>query len=161
MRGKQPRPPPWPTIQSMTGHIVTAITGEPLDVEGAISEVAAPEHGGIAIFVGTVRESPARGEGSSPVISLEYDAHPRLASERLEQIAREAAEKWSLGRVVAIHRVATCNVGEPTVVVACGAPHRAEALDACRWMIDTIKDTVPIWKREIYADGSSWVGAGA
>jgi molybdopterin synthase catalytic subunit len=149
-------------MQSMTGHIVTAITSEPIDVEDAISEVAAPEHGGIAIFVGTVRDSPsADQESSAPVISLEYDAHPRLASERLEQIAREAAEKWSLGRVVAIHRVATCNVGEPTVVVACGAPHRAEALDACRWMIDTIKGTVPIWKREIYADGSSWVGAGA
>ena len=145
----------------MTGDIVTAITGDPLDVEGAIKDVAAPEHGGIAVFIGTVRESPASGEGSSTVVSLEYDAHPRLASERLEQIAREAAEKWSLGGVVALHRVATCMVVEPTVVVACGAPHRAEALDACRWMIDTIKDTVPIWKREIYADGSSWVGAGA
>ena len=145
----------------MTGDIVTAITGDPLDVEGAIKDVAAPEHGGIAVFIGAVRESPASGEGSSTVVSLEYDAHPRLASERLEQIAREAAEKWSLGGVVALHRVATCMVGEPTVVVACGAPHRAEALDACRWMIDTIKDTVPIWKREIYADGSSWVGAGA
>jgi molybdopterin synthase catalytic subunit len=145
----------------MTSEIITAITGEPLDVASAIGDVAAPQHGGIAIFVGTVRETPAAGEGSSPVISLEYDAHPRLASERLERIAREAAEKWTLGRVIALHRVATCNVGEPTVVVACGAPHRAEALEACRWIIDTIKDTVPIWKREVYADGSSWVGTRA
>ena len=146
----------------MTGKILTAITSEPLDVANAIEGVAAPEHGGTAMFVGTVRESPSADTGSpAPVISLEYDAHPRLASERLEQIAREAAEKWTLGRVVAIHRVATCKVGEPTVVVACGAPHRGDALEACRWIIDTIKDTVPIWKREVYADGSSWVGTGA
>jgi molybdopterin synthase catalytic subunit len=146
----------------MTSEILTAITNEQLDVASAIGDVAAPEHGGTAIFVGTVRESPsADTESSAPVISLEYDAHPRLASERLEQVAREAAEKWALGRVVAIHRVGTCEVGEPTVVVACGAPHRAEALEACRWIIDTIKDTVPIWKREVYADGSSWVGTGA
>jgi molybdopterin synthase catalytic subunit len=146
----------------MTSEILTAITNEPLDVASAIGDAAAPEHGGTAIFVGTVRESPSADTGSSaPVISLEYDAHPRLASERLEQIAREAAEKWALGRVVAIHRVGSCEVGEPTVVVACGAPHRAEALEACRWIIDTIKDTVPIWKREVYADGSSWVGTGA
>jgi molybdopterin synthase catalytic subunit len=146
----------------MTSEILTAITNEPLDVASAIEDVAAPEHGGTAIFVGTVRDSSSADKGSSvPVTSLEYDAHPRLAAERLEQIAREAADKWALGRVVAIHRVATCKVGEPTVVVACGAPHRAEALEACRWIIDTIKDTVPIWKREVYADGSSWVGTGA
>jgi molybdopterin synthase catalytic subunit len=146
----------------MTSEIITAITSEPLDVASAFEDVAAPEHGGTAIFVGTVRDSSSADKGSSvPVTSLEYDAHPRLAADRLEQIAKEAADKWALGRVVAIHRVATCKVGEPTVVVACGAPHRAEALEACRWIIDTIKDTVPIWKREVYADGSSWVGTGA
>jgi molybdopterin synthase catalytic subunit len=146
----------------MTGEILTAITNEPIDVASAIEDVADPRHGGIAVFVGTVRESPsADGAPTGPVIGLEYDAHPRLAAERLEEIAREAAEKWALGKVVAIHRVAACKLGEPTVVIACGAPHRTAALEACRWIIDTIKDTVPIWKRELYADGSSWVGMGA
>ena len=90
---------------------------------------------------------------------LDYEAHPTLAHERLQSIAREAAERWGLDRVVAVHRTGACEIGEPTVVVACGAAHRAEALDACRWMIDTIKTTVPIWKREVYADGSAWIGA--
>jgi molybdopterin synthase catalytic subunit len=136
------------------------ISGEPLDLAAATSSVADPECGGIAVFVGTVRETAAAGgsEGKR-VIRLDYEAHPALAPERLEEIARDACSKWDLRRVVAFHRTGACELGEPTVVVACAAPHRADALEACRWMIDTIKATVPIWKREVYADGSSWIGA--
>jgi molybdopterin synthase catalytic subunit len=90
---------------------------------------------------------------------LEYEAHPTLASARMEEIAQEATTKWGLARVVAVHRTGRCALGEPTVVVACGAAHRAEALEACHWIIDEIKASVPIWKKEIYADGSSWVGS--
>jgi molybdopterin synthase catalytic subunit len=137
----------------------TSLSEEPLDVGRAIADVQAPELGGIALFVGTVRTTPAAtdGEGKN-VVGLEYDAHPELAPKRLDAIAREAAERWDIRRIVLVHRTGACALGDPTVVVACGAPHRSDALEACRWMIDTIKGTVPIWKKELYADGSSWVG---
>ena len=139
--------------------IVAAVTTRPLDAAGAIAEVSAPGCGAIASFVGVVRTSPAAGETNSPVVALEYDAHEELATARLEEIARAAAEKWNLHAVHLEHRIGRCAVGEPTVVVACASPHRGEALDACRHIIDTVKSTVPIWKNEIYEDGSAWVGA--
>lgn len=89
--------------------------------------------------------------------SLEYEALPEMAEPRLGSIAESACERFGIGRVVAIHRTGICRLGQPTVVVACSAPHRAAALDACRWMIDQIKTQVPIWKKEIFADGSAWV----
>lgn len=137
------------------------ILDSPLDVGSAIAEASVPSCGAIASFVGTVRESASVGSNvDKPVTRLEYEAHPKLAREKLEEIAAQAAEKWSLQRVIALHRVGVCELAEPTVVVVCAAAHRAEALDACRWLIDELKATVPIWKKEIYADGSSWVGTG-
>jgi molybdopterin synthase catalytic subunit len=144
----------------VTAEITTRISEEPLDVARAITEVAAPELGGIAVFVGTVRATSSVGnEAGKSVVRLDYEAHPSLAEDTLAQVAFDATRKWDVRRLVAIHRTGTCELGEPTVVVACGAPHRGDALDACRWMIDTIKETVPIWKREVYSDGSAWVGA--
>lgn len=91
------------------------------------------------------------------VVALEYEAHPTLADERLHSICAEAGELWDIRRAVAIHRTGRCTLGEPTVVIACGAPHRKDALEACRWIIDEVKSSVPIWKREVYADGTAWV----
>jgi molybdopterin synthase catalytic subunit len=122
-----------------------------------IARVSVPECGGIGVFIGTVRITAASDE-DKPVVRLDYDAHPSLARSRLRSIAEEASSKWDLRRVAVVHRTGPCEVGEPTVVVACGAPHRADALEACRFMIDEIKATVPIWKREVYADGSAWLG---
>jgi molybdopterin synthase catalytic subunit len=140
--------------------IAAEITDGPLDVTAALAEVADPECGGIAVFVGTVRASAAVASNrAKSVIGLEYEAHPTLAPERLEALLEDAARKWELHHVVARHRTGACELGEPTVVVACSAPHRGDALEACRWIIDELKATVPIWKREIYADGSDWVGA--
>jgi molybdopterin synthase catalytic subunit len=139
--------------------ITAAITGEPLDLSLALEAVSDPQCGGIGIFVGTVRASAAvGGNKDKPVTLLEYEAHPTLAEQRLREIAGEAADKWDLRHVFARHRTGRCDLGEPTVVVACSAPHRADALEACRWIIDEIKSSVPIWKREVYADGSAWVG---
>lgn len=137
----------------------TAMVAKPLVPSDALEAVLDPECGGIGIFVGTVRAGAAvRGNENKRVALLEYEAHPTLAEERLRAIAGEAADKWDLRHVYARHRTGTCDLGEPTVVVACSAPHRADALEACRWMIDEIKSSVPIWKREVYADGSAWVG---
>jgi molybdopterin synthase catalytic subunit len=136
------------------------LTDEPLDVAGALSTAADVECGGIAAFVGTVRASAAVvSNRDRSVIRLEYEAHPTLASERMQSLSNEASEKWDLHHVVARHRTGACELGEPTVVVVCSSPHRADALEACRWIIDELKATVPIWKREVYADGSDWVGA--
>ncbi|HJR44312.1 MAG TPA: molybdenum cofactor biosynthesis protein MoaE [Actinomycetota bacterium] len=140
--------------------VSTSIVESPLDVAAAVAEVASDECGGIGVFVGTVRRSPA-GDGTAPVEALEYEVHPSLAEERLRQVAERAAERWDIHAVVVRHRSGRCATGEPTVVIACAAPHRADALDACRWIIDEIKRDVPIWKKEIYADGSSWVGVGS
>ena len=140
--------------------IATDLSHDPLDVSEAISMVSTPSSGGLGVFVGTVRATAAVDDNSDrSVVRLEYEAHEGMARERLAAIAHEAASRWSLNRVVAIHRLGSCDLGEPTVVVACGAAHRAEALDACRWLIDELKATVPIWKKEVYSDGSSWVGA--
>lgn len=141
-------------------EVTTAISPEPLDVADAVARASDPAAGAVAIFIGTVRESPAAPEGGDrSVVRLTYDAHPTLAPEKLRQIADAAASKWELTKVVALHRTGDCPVGEPSVVIACSAPHRGDALDACHWIIDEIKTGVPIWKREVYADGSSWVGA--
>ncbi|MDQ3939880.1 MAG: molybdenum cofactor biosynthesis protein MoaE [Actinomycetota bacterium] len=137
-------------------RVTGTISEEPLDVPGAIAEATDETCGAIAVFVGTVRRTPAEASHSD-VTALEYTAHPRLAPAKIEEIARRAAEKWHLARVIAVHRIGLCRVSEPTVVIACSAPHRAEALEACHWIIDEIKTGVPIFKREIYRDGSAWI----
>jgi molybdopterin synthase catalytic subunit len=139
--------------------VETGIADQPLDAFSAIPRVSDSHAGGVAVFIGSVRSSSATPEDDRSVTRLEYEAHPDLAPRRLHEIAHDATAKWDLNKVVAIHRTGVCVLGEPTVVVACSAAHRAEALDACRWIIDEIKQTVPIWKKEVYADGSSWVGA--
>jgi molybdopterin synthase catalytic subunit len=141
-------------------HLDVAIADDALDIPAAIESASMTSVGGIAMFIGTVRESAASSVNADRVVTgLDYEAHPTIAAERLESIARAAAERWDVRRIVARHRTGSCEVGEPTVVIACGAPHRADALEACRFIIDEIKSTVPIWKRERYSDGSSWLGA--
>ena len=138
--------------------ITTDITSAPIDVSTVIDSVADTRCGGIATFIGTVRQEASVGSRSEhDVTALDYDAHPTLAESRLAEIAEAAAVKWGLVHVAAVHRTGRCELGEPTVAIACAAAHRAEALDACRWLIDELKATVPIWKREIYADGTAWV----
>jgi molybdopterin synthase catalytic subunit len=142
--------------------IVVAVSETSLDIADAIAGASGPDIGGVGMFVGTVRgSSSVETNAGKPVVALDYDSHPSLAEQRLREIAFEATTKWDVRKVVAIHRTGHCELGEPTVVVACGAPHRGDALEACRWIIDTIKSTVPIWKREAYADGTSWVGDNA
>ena len=139
--------------------IHAAISAEALDVADLISHASSPSCGAVASFVGTVRETSSVDETSgTPVTHLDYDAHPQLAENKLREIATQASEKWPLETVVAVHRTGTCALGEPTVVIACGSAHRTEALEACHWVIDEVKASVPIWKKEIYSDGSSWVG---
>lgn len=140
--------------------IRTWLSEDPLDVTQVIAEASSIEAGGIGIFIGTVRASASVESNSiKSVVRLDYEAHPTLAIEKLQAAAEAAAAKFELIKIAAVHRTGRCKLGEATVAIACSAAHRGDALDAARFLIDEIKTTVPIWKSEVYADGSAWVGA--
>ena len=104
-------------------------------------------------FIGNVRDH-ARGRS---IEYLEYEAYPEMAEREMQKIADEAASRWPGARVAIAHRIGCLQVGEAAVVIAAAAPHRAEAFAACRYAIDTLKQTVPIWKKEVATDGEYWV----
>jgi molybdopterin synthase catalytic subunit len=130
---------------------------EPLSVEEAVREVATDEAGAIATFVGTTR---ARSRGRD-VVRLEYEAYEAMAEAEMERIAAELTRRYALTGVAIHHRVGVVDVGETSVVIAVSAPHRADALAACRDAIDTLKVTVPLWKKEVYVGGEEWIGQGS
>jgi molybdopterin synthase catalytic subunit len=129
------------------------IVDAPIDTARALAAVARPGAGGTALFVGTTRDN-ARGK---EVLWLEYEAYRPMALAMMERIAADAAARWGLLGVAVVHRCGRVAVGEASVVVAVSSAHRAEAFAACRYVIDTLKSTVPIWKKEQFADGSMWV----
>lgn len=137
--------------------VLCGLSETPLDVPAVLASVGRDAAGAVASFVGTVRSTGADANVSD-VVALDYEAHPVLAEERLASIAREAADRWELLAVAVVHRTGRCRLGEPTVVIACSAPHRRSALDACSWLIDEVKSKVPIWKKEITGRGETWVG---
>ncbi len=131
-----------------------SITDEPLPVPTALEWVGGSGWGGVACFLGTVRE---HAEGRQGVSAIEYEAYDAPALERFGDLAAEARAKWpDIGRVVVWHRTGLVRLGESSVAVVVSAPHRAEAFDACRYLIDTLKQTAPIWKREIFDGGAEW-----
>ena len=131
-----------------------------LDAGSILELVQRDDCGAVASFIGTVRSSAAAtGNGSRSVVGLEYEAHPAMAEEAFLGIAREVMERWDVRSIAARHRVGRCELGAPTVVIACAAPHRADALDAIRLLIDELKKRVPLFKKELYEDGTAWVGA--
>jgi molybdopterin synthase catalytic subunit len=129
------------------------LSEEPLDEAAVVARVAARDTGGVVTFVGTVRDS-ARGH---EIEYLEYEAYPEMAEREMEKIAEEAARRWPGTRVAIAHRVGHLEIGDAAVVIAACAPHRGEAFEACRFAIDTLKVTVPIWKKEMAVDGAYWV----
>lgn len=129
------------------------ISERPLDPEAVAARVLGPDAGGVVSFAGTVREH-ARGHA---IEHLEYEAYPEMAVQEMERICDEAARRWPGARVAIAHRVGHLAIGELAVVVVAAAAHRAEAFDACRFAIDALKETVPIWKKEVARDGSYWV----
>jgi molybdopterin synthase catalytic subunit len=129
------------------------LTDQPLDVAQAVARVSGSGMGGIVTFVGAVRDH-ARGR---EIRHLEYEAYPEMAEREMQKIADEAARRWPGCAVSIGHRSGHLEVGELAVVIAAAAPHRAEAFDACRFAIDTLKQTVPIWKKEVATDGEYWV----
>lgn len=133
------------------------ISTAPLDLSAAAAEVTSDEAGAVATFVGTVRRS-SRGRD---VLYLEYEAFAEMAEPMLAQLADELIAKHGLCKVAIHHRVGRVEIGEASVVIAVSAAHRAAALDACHEAIDTLKNTIPLWKKEVYAGGEEWIGKGS
>jgi molybdopterin synthase catalytic subunit len=129
----------------------------PLSLERVAAEVASDDAGAIATFVGTTR-AHSRGR---EVIRLEYEAYEGMAEAEMERIAGELRERHDVIDVAIHHRVGPVEIGETSVVIAVSAPHRAAAFDACREAIDTLKQTVPLWKKELYVGGEEWIGQGS
>jgi molybdopterin synthase catalytic subunit len=129
------------------------ISDHPLVEEEVVARVSGPDAGGLVTFVGRVRDN-ARGHS---IQYLEYEAYPEMAEREMEKIAAQATQKWPGTRVAIAHRVGRLEIGEAAVVVVAAAPHRAEAFEACRFAIDMLKQTVPIWKKEMATDGEYWV----
>ncbi len=127
----------------------------PLSVDEVRAAVADPTAGGIALFLGAVRDHD-HGRG---VTRLSYSAHPSAAAE-LRKVAEKVAASYSVRALAAVHRVGELDIGDLAVITAVACAHRAEAFDACRTLIDELKRTVPIWKQQWFADGASeWVGS--
>ena len=133
------------------------VTDQPLSLDTAVAEVADERAGAIATFTGTVRRQ-SRGR---EVTQLEYEAYAEMAEDVMAQLAHDLQERYELCAVAIHHRVGTLGIGEASVVIAVSAPHRQDALAACKDAIDTLKQTVPLWKKEIYEGGEEWIGRGS
>ncbi|MHB8507070.1 MAG: molybdopterin synthase catalytic subunit [Candidatus Dormibacteria bacterium] len=133
---------------------MTFLVRKAIDTGAAIAGVASPEYGATAVFLGIVRDH----DNGKAVDRLEYEAHEPMAEVQVGHLVERAMTRWDVGRVSVQHRLGDLSIGEVSVIVAVSAVHREPALEACRWLIDTLKAEVPIFKKEWYADGSAWVG---
>lgn len=133
--------------------VLFELTARPLDARRMETAVAHKGAGAICTFTGVVRDN-SRGRS---VTHLDYEAYGEMATAQMRKIADEIGERWPEARVAMAHRTGRLEVGEPSVVVSVSSPHRAEAIAACKWGIDRLKETVPVWKKEHSADGTYWI----
>lgn len=125
-------------------------------VNNAVDFVTDPSAGGIDVFLGTTRAE--RLSNGRELIALDYEAYEEMAVKQLRDLAARARAQWPVVKLAILHRIGRVAVGEPSVIIAVSTPHRADAFTACQWLIDALKVDVAIWKKEIWADGSStWV----
>ena len=144
-------------IPPVSGGAPFLLSPDPLSLEAAVAEVASVEAGAIATFIGTTR-AHSRGRD---VVRLEYEAYEEMAVEEMERLASVLHTQYDLIGVAIHHRIGVVEPGEPSVVIAVSSTHRADALAACKDAIDTLKQTVPLWKKEIYGGGEEWVSQGS
>jgi molybdopterin synthase catalytic subunit/molybdopterin converting factor small subunit len=143
-------------IPPVSGGSFLLVAG-PLDVAAVVHEVEDPEAGAVASFVGTVR----RRSRDRDVLHLEYEAYEDMAEPMLAALGKELTERHGLCGVAIHHRLGRVEIGQASVVIAVSAPHRSAALDACREAIETLKTTIPLWKKEVYEGGEEWIGRGS
>jgi molybdopterin synthase catalytic subunit len=133
------------------------ICSTPIDHAAITERVRSHQAGAVCTFLGTVREMTAERR----TVSLDYEAYPEMAVKKLAELEADARSRWPIIELALVHRVGHLDLGEVSVVVAVSCPHRHQAFEACRWLIDTLKEVVPIWKRENWADGTEeWVHSG-
>lgn len=130
------------------------LTHEPIDYHALTERVRRHDCGAVVIFLGTVREMT----DGRQTVALDYQAYPEMAERKLGEVEAETRERWPLGDIMMVHRLGHLELGDVSVAVAVSCPHRAQAFEACRYAIDRLKEVVPIWKKENWADGSTeWV----
>ena len=129
------------------------VTDVPLSIDEAYAAVRRPDCGAVALFVGTVRDH----HDGRAVRSLSYTSFSEMAEKEFRKIADEARARWKVGAMYIAHRIGPLQIGDAAVVVAASSAHRAEAFEACRFAIETLKKAAPIWKEEFYDDGKAWV----
>jgi molybdopterin synthase catalytic subunit len=129
------------------------VTREPLDVAAAAREVRRDASGAVVVFLGTVRDHNL----GRRVLYLEYDAYPEMACRVMRALAEEAKARWPLTDVVILHRVGRLEIGETSLLVAVSSPHRREAFEAGQWLVDRVKERVPVWKKEVFEGGEEWI----
>ncbi len=133
------------------------ITEGEIDTKDVTERVRSDQAGAVCLFLGTVREMT----GERRTASLDYEAYPVMAQKKMEELEAEARRRWPIIEAAIVHRVGHLDLGEISVAVAVSTPHRVQSFEACRWLIDTLKEVVPIWKKEVWADGTEeWVHPG-
>lgn len=133
------------------------ITDQPIDIQAVINAAEAETAGAVNVFIGTVRNHSLGKE----VVRLEYEAYDSMAIKKMKELVNMAAEQWPIQKASIAHRKGTLMIGDVAVVIAVSTPHRADSFAACQWIIDNLKQVVPIWKKEFYKDGAVWVAAHA
>jgi molybdopterin synthase catalytic subunit/molybdopterin converting factor small subunit len=146
----QPATAPAATAELQSSAI--ALTREPIDTERLIAAAKQGEDGAVVVFDGIVRNNSR----SRQTLHLDYEAYEQMALKQMNALACEARTHFAVRQVTMVHRLGRLQVGETSVLIVVASAHRAEAFDACRWLIDTLKKTVPIWKRETFVDGVVW-----
>jgi molybdopterin synthase catalytic subunit len=132
------------------------ILPEALPTADAVASVMSPSAGGVDVFLGTTRAE--KSDKNHVLAALDYEAYREMALEQLRDLAQRARQRWPIVALAILHRIGRVKLAEPSVLIAVSTPHRADAFEACRWLIDTLKAEVAIWKKEIWDDGSgSWV----
>jgi molybdopterin synthase catalytic subunit len=131
---------------------IVALTREPIDRDALVAALQEPGDGAVVVFDGIVRDN-TRGRKT---LYLDYEAYEEMAVNQMQKLAREAGERFAIDRVGVVHRLGRLEIGESSIVIVVTSAHRGAAFDACRWLIDTLKRTVPVWKKEHFADGAVW-----
>jgi len=130
------------------------LTRDTIDYTALTEQVRRPDCGGVVTFLGTVRDLT----GERVTVALDYEAYPAMAEKKMAEIEGETRERWPVGEMAMVHRLGHLKLGDVSVAVAVSCPHRSQAFEACRFAIDRVKEIVPIWKKENWADGSTeWV----
>lgn len=138
-------------------YSMIALTHAPIDATALLAQVTSPLAGAVVLFLGTVRELT----GDRRTTALNYECYPEMAEKKLAELEAEARRRWPLVACAIVHRLGRLELTEASVAVAVSSPHRADAFMAGQWLIDTLKETVPIWKQELWADGGTeWVHPG-